>query len=124
MVSRGPGKCSLVKLLVGIHCPTKDRILYNDKKSAIEICLGLVQICFVTQNQLFAGTIRKDLLFVKPDANNKELLKVLRQTDCDPTLERASRGLILLSEKGKCKFLIVKNSVCLSLPHYLVCHQC
>jgi ABC-type transport system involved in cytochrome bd biosynthesis fused ATPase/permease subunit len=50
------------------------------------------------KKSIVRGTIRKDLLFVNPDAINKELLKVLRQTDYDPALERASRGLTIIGE--------------------------
>ncbi|MEK7106399.1 MAG: ABC transporter ATP-binding protein, partial [Patescibacteria group bacterium] len=72
----GSGKTSLVKLLVGLYIPTKGDISYNNisfediNKEDLR-----KQIGFVTQDtQLFAGTIRDNLLFVKPDATDTDCL--------------------------------------------------
>ena len=49
---------------------------------------------FVTQDaQLFSGTIRENLLFVKPDATDSELNDVLRRASCETLLQRAQDGL-------------------------------
>jgi ATP-binding cassette, subfamily B, bacterial len=42
---------------------------------------------------LFSGTIRDNLLFVKPQASDEEVLEVLRKAACDNLLKRAADGL-------------------------------
>jgi ATP-binding cassette, subfamily B, bacterial len=91
----GSGKTSLVKLLVGLYQPTSGQILYNDQKGA-DINLGDLrsQIGFVTQDtQLFAGTIKENLLFVNPDASDEEILDVLNKSACQSLLARAELGI-------------------------------
>src|SRR5688572_32333720 len=66
----GAGKTTLVKLLVGLYRPQSGDILYNGH-SASDVDLNELreQIGFVTQDtQLFSGTIRENLLFVRPSA--------------------------------------------------------
>ena len=80
----GAGKTTLVKLLVGLYQPQSGRILYNGIPGP-EIDLdGLRErIGFVTQDtQLFAGTIRDNLLFVNPRATDAECLEVLQKAAC------------------------------------------
>lgn len=91
----GSGKTSLVKLLVGLYQPTSGKVMYN-KTSGDEILLDSLrsQIGFVTQDtQLFAGTIRENMLFVKPDASDEEILDALHRSACDNLLSRAEKGL-------------------------------
>ena len=75
----GSGKSTLVKLLVGLYSPVEGRILVNGVPST-EIRWGQLrrQIGIVTQDtQLFAGTIRENLLFVAPEATEAEMVDVL-----------------------------------------------
>lgn len=91
----GSGKTTLVKLLVGLYQPQQGSIHYNGVDSRqIDIDAMRNQIGFVTQDtQLFAGTIRENLLFVKPDADDALLLDVLYKASCAGLLERADNGL-------------------------------
>lgn len=91
----GAGKTSLVKLLVGLYPPAVGEVLYNNISSKEVDLLELrQQLGFVTQDaQLFSGTIRENLLFVKPDATDEELLDVLRRASCENLLKRAQDGL-------------------------------
>jgi ATP-binding cassette subfamily B protein len=91
----GSGKTSLVKLLVSLYEPLSGKVLYNNVGSLdIDKSELRKQIGFVTQDtQLFAGTIRENLLFVNPDASDKELLDVLHRSACDSLLARADKGL-------------------------------
>ena len=91
----GAGKTTLVKLLVGLYPPAKGTVKYNDIDSTEIDLLDLrKQLGFVTQDaQLFSGTIRENLLFVKPSAIDDELLEVLHKASCDKLLERAEDGL-------------------------------
>lgn len=91
----GAGKTTLVKLLVGLYAPQVGRILYNGMPGdRIDVDRLREQIGFVTQEtQLFAGTIRDNLLFVRPEATDAECLAVLQRAACDSLLARADRGL-------------------------------
>ena len=91
----GSGKTTLVKLLVGLYAPQAGRILYNGQAGeSIDFDRLREQIGFVTQEtQLFAGTIRENLLFVRPTASDAECVDVLRRAACDSLLARADQGL-------------------------------
>ncbi|MBP6866538.1 MAG: ABC transporter ATP-binding protein [Candidatus Pacebacteria bacterium] len=91
----GSGKTSLVKLLVGLYQPVKGEVLYNNTSSRnIDLEELRSQIGFVTQDtQLFAGTIKENLLFVNPQATDAEMLEVLKKSACDTLLARADKGL-------------------------------
>ena len=91
----GSGKTSLVKLLVGLYQPVKGEVMYNNTSGRdINLEELRAQIGFVTQDtQLFAGTIRENLLFVNPNATDAEMLEVLKKSACDTLLARADKGL-------------------------------
>jgi len=99
----GAGKSTLVKLLVGLYLPKQGDILYNGN-SVHQIDLdGLRErIGFVTQDsQLFSGSIRENLLFVKPGATDDEIWDVLKRSSLDSLLTRADKGLdTLIGENG------------------------
>ena len=101
----GSGKTTLVKLLVGLYQTVEGDILYNDN-SSLEINLDHLRekIGFVTQDtQLFSGTIRENLQFVKPNASDEECLKVLNQAACHTLLARAENGLDSVIGEGGVK---------------------
>lgn len=101
----GSGKTTLVKLLVGLYQPVEGNVLYNNISSK-EINLDQLRekIGFVTQDtQLFSGTIRENLQFVKPTATDEECLKVLRQAACNTLLARADKGLDSVIGEGGVK---------------------
>ena len=91
----GSGKTTLVKLLVGLYTPAEGRVLYNEIDSTEIDLLDLrKQLGFVTQDaQLFSGTIRENLLFVKPNATDEDLYDALKRASCDKLLRRAEDGL-------------------------------
>ncbi len=101
----GSGKTTLVKLLVGLYRPEQGEILYNniDGKD-IDFDTLRTQIGFVTQDtQLFAGTIKENLLFVNPAATDEEILDVLNKASCNSLLARADKGLDTLIGEGGIK---------------------
>lgn len=91
----GSGKSTMVKLLVGLYRPLGGEIYYNDISTRdIRFNPMRRQIGFVTQDtHLFSGTIRENLLFVKPDATEAELLDALEKAACDHLLARSEKGL-------------------------------
>lgn len=101
----GSGKTTLVKLLVGLYPPKEGKVLYNDVPStAIDLDELREKIGFVTQDtQLFAGTIRENLLFVRPDATDEECLMVLKKAACQTLLARADKGLDTVIGEGGVK---------------------
>src|SRR5262249_57049614 len=101
----GSGKTTLVKLLVGLYHPQAGRILYDGTPDDRVDLDGLRErIGFVTQDtQLFSGSIRENLLFVRPEATDAECLDVLQRAACQPLLARAERGLDTLIGEGGVK---------------------
>lgn len=99
----GSGKSTLVKLLVGLYRPVEGSILFNEFLSS-EIRYNVLrrQIGFVTQDtQLFAGTIKENLLFVKGDATDEEILDALHKASCENLLARSEAGInTVLGESG------------------------
>jgi ATP-binding cassette subfamily B protein len=99
----GSGKTSLVKLLVGLYQPTAGTVSYNgipyDQIDKEELRR---QIGFVTQDtQLFSGTIRENLLFVNPLADDEACLDALRKAQCQNLLDRGGKGLdTVIGESG------------------------
>lgn len=101
----GSGKTTLVKLLVGLYRPEEGAIFYNNiDGKKIDFDTLRTQIGFVTQDtQLFAGTIKENLLFVNPSATDEEVLDVLNKASCTSLLARADKGLDTLIGEGGVK---------------------
>ncbi|GAB3924499.1 ABC transporter ATP-binding protein [Mucilaginibacter myungsuensis] len=101
----GSGKTTLVKLLVGLYQPIEGDIAYNGVASK-EIDLDQLRerVGFVTQDtQLFSGTIRENLLFVRPNATDEECLNAMHRAACQSLLARASNGLDTVIGEGGVK---------------------
>ncbi len=101
----GSGKSTLVKLLVGLYRPVDGEIYFNNIPSAdIRYNELRRQIGFVTQDtQLFAGTIKENLLFVKPDATDEEMMEALHKASCDQLLSRTDKGVYTVLGEGGLK---------------------
>ena len=124
----GAGKTTLVKLLVGLYPPKQGEILYNGFSSkVIDLDALRERIGFVTQDsQLFSGTIRENLLFVRPSATDEECLDVLHKAAAHTLLARADKGLDTVIGEGGVKVsggekqrLSIARSL-LRKPHLLV----
>lgn len=91
----GSGKTTLVKLLVGLYRPQEGKIFYNGVPgNEIEFDQLRNQIGFVTQDtQLFAGTIKENLLFVNPKASDEDIYDALNKAACGNLLARADNGI-------------------------------
>jgi ATP-binding cassette subfamily B protein len=101
----GSGKTTLMKLLVGLYRPMQGNIMYNGlDETSINFEDLRRQIGFVTQDtQLFAGTIRENLLFVNPGATEDDLEEALRKAACIPLLARAEKGIDTMIGEGGLK---------------------
>ncbi|NII24464.1 ABC transporter ATP-binding protein [Pseudoflavitalea sp. X16] len=99
----GSGKSTLVKLLVGLYKPQEGMISFNDiPASLIRYNELRRQIGFVTQDtQLFAGTIRENLLFVQPNATDADMLEAMKKASATNLVTRTGKGLdTILGEGG------------------------
>jgi ATP-binding cassette subfamily B protein len=99
----GSGKSTLVKLLVGLYKPVSGDIYFNDQLSTdIRYNELRRQIGFVTQDtQLFAGTIKENMLFVKADATDEEIIEALDKAACTHLIKRSPLGInTILGEGG------------------------
>ena len=101
----GSGKTTLMKLLVGLYRPQEGKILYNGlDENEINFEDLRKQIGFVTQDtQLFSGTIKDNLMFVNPDANDEDLQQALEKASCHTLLKRADNGINSVIGEGGLK---------------------
>lgn len=101
----GSGKSTLVKLLVGLYTPLEGEVYYNNHPSVTVDKDDLQQqLGFVTQDtQLFAGTIRENLLFVKPQASEDELNAALEKASCTSLIARSDKGIDTVIGEGGMK---------------------
>jgi ATP-binding cassette, subfamily B, bacterial len=101
----GAGKTTLVKLLVGLYQPKRGQVLYNGIDSGrVDLDKFRERIGLVTQDaQLFSGSIRENLLFVRPGATDEECIAVLRRAAAETLLRRADKGLDTVIGEGGMK---------------------
>ncbi|MBP9740391.1 MAG: ABC transporter ATP-binding protein [Chitinophagaceae bacterium] len=101
----GSGKSTLVKLLVGLYRPQNGSIEYNGI-SGIDIDFDELrgQIGFVTQDtNLFAGTIKENLLFVNQQATEADIKEALEKASCNKLLSRSEKGIETVIGEGGLK---------------------
>ena len=101
----GSGKSTLMKLLVGLYRPKDGTILYNGlDETKLRFDDLRNQIGFVTQDtNLFSGTIRENLVFVNPAANEEDVMDALNKASCQNLLARADKGLETMIGEGGLK---------------------
>ena len=99
----GSGKSTLVKLLVGLYTPARGKVFYNEISTEdLGYNEARRQIGFVTQEtNLFAGTLRENLQFVKPDATDAQIVFAMEQASCANLLLKSPEGLdTIIGERG------------------------
>ena len=101
----GSGKTTLVKLILGLYKPNVGKVLYNNIESTnINLIELRMQLGLVSQDsQLFSGSIKDNLLFVKPSATDDEIIDVLKKAACDNLLNRTSEGIYTTIGEGGIK---------------------
>ncbi len=91
----GSGKSTIIKLLSSLYKPTDGAVKYNgiDTRDLnvedLRQRIGLVS----QETQLFAGSLKENLLFVRPRASDQECLTALHWAQADDLLNRGDQGL-------------------------------
>ncbi len=91
----GSGKSTLIKLLTSLYSPNAGTISINNVSlETIDVDTLRERIGLVLQDtQLFAGTIRDNLVFVDESATDASCLDALRRAQALPLIERSGLGL-------------------------------
>lgn len=91
----GSGKTTIIKLIVGLYKPTSGDITYNNNSiNNINLEELRYQIGFVSQDtQLFAGTIKENLLFAAPNATDEDCILALKEASALPIINKGKDGL-------------------------------
>ena len=99
----GSGKSTLVKLLLGLYRPDSGAVLFNEIDARrLRYNEARRQVGYVTQETtLFAGTVRENMQFVRPEATDAQIMTALRQAQAAALIERLPLGLdTLIGESG------------------------
>jgi len=91
----GSGKTTMVKLLLGLYRPKKGKLLLNGVDTrTIDYDAFRKRVGYVSQEtQLFAGSVRENLLFVNPAATDHECFDALEQAAVLGIIKRGKEGL-------------------------------
>lgn len=99
----GSGKSTLLKLVLGLYAPDSGTILYNNH-AANQVDLNSIRhlVGYVPQDtQVFAGTVRDNLLFVAPEATDEACLDALEKAQALSIIARQDKGLdTIIGENG------------------------
>ncbi|NNU44935.1 ABC transporter ATP-binding protein [Ramlibacter montanisoli] len=101
----GSGKSTLVKLLLGLYRPASGEVYFNEVGTR-QLRYNEVrrQVGYVTQETtLFGGTVRENMLFVRPDATDDQILAALQHAQCAALLARLPNGLDTIIGEGGTK---------------------
>ncbi len=89
--------------MLSLYKPEKGQVLINDTDSQkVDVNSLRKKVGYVPQeSQVFAGSIRENLLFVKPDATDEECILALKQSQSMNIVERTGKGLdTIIGENG------------------------
>nr|WP_148301481.1 ATP-binding cassette domain-containing protein [Asaia prunellae] len=91
----GSGKSTLIELLLGFVRPSSGRILFNEQDIATMRGRDIARhLAWIGQKPvLFAGTLRDNLLFARPDADKETLDNVIAAASIDDFLKDLPLGL-------------------------------
>lgn len=99
----GIGKSTLLKLLLGVYSPDGGQLTVNLDSETIKLDRSMRGLfAYVPQgNCLFSGTIRENLMLVKPDASEEEISMAVYVSAMDEFLGELDAGLdTFLGENG------------------------
>ena len=91
----GAGKSTLVNLVCRFFEPTEGSVLIDGRDARERSQLWLhSRLGYVLQTpHLFAGTVRDNLRYGKPDATDAEIMEALRLVSADGVLDKMDKGL-------------------------------
>ncbi len=99
----GAGKSTLASLLLQMH-KAEDGMVFFDKKDSNTLNISALrsQIALVPQDIfLFGGTIRENIAYGKPSADDKAILEAAKKANALEFIERFDEGLdTLVGERG------------------------
>ena len=101
----GSGKSTIIKLLARLYSPKPGAIVYNTTdskeihKDEIRGKIGIVS----QDTQLFSGTIRDNLLLVRPQSNDDECLAVMDKAACAYLADKTGDKLLTVIGEGGLK---------------------
>lgn len=98
----GAGKSTIMELLLGFIRPDAGRITFNgaDMQTIVPDALARMISWIGQKPVLFAGTLRENILFAKPDATEEELATALRAAAVDRFLPDLPLGLETVIGEG------------------------
>lgn len=99
----GVGKSTLLKLMLGILSLENGRLYLEGENISVEVNRGTRKLfAYVPQgNLLISGSLRENLLIVKPDASEEDLQKAVFVSAMDEYLPQLPQGLdTVLGENG------------------------
>jgi ATP-binding cassette subfamily C protein len=99
----GIGKTTVADLLAGLYAPQSGRILVGTQ--LLEPAIGAIwrrELAYVSQDPfLFHDSIRRNLAWAKPNADERELWRVLAAVDADKLVRQMDGGLdSIVGERG------------------------
>jgi subfamily B ATP-binding cassette protein MsbA len=101
--SSGSGKSTIISLLCAFHTPTSGRVLVDDVDLAtVDLSTYRSQLGVVLQDSfLFDGTIRENIMFSRPEADEEQFLFACRTACVDEFAERFPEGYdTIVGERG------------------------
>lgn len=98
----GSGKSTLVKLLLGLYRQSAGEVFFNEVSTRrLRYNEARRQVGYVTQETtLFSGTVRENMLFVRTDATDAQILHAMEQAQCLALLQRLPQGLDTVVGEG------------------------
>jgi ATP-binding cassette subfamily B protein len=100
----GAGKSTLAKLIVRFYDPTEGRVLIDGHDlESVTLASLRRQLGVVPQEPfLFAGTIRDNIAFARPDASDDEVEEAVRTVGLTDLIERMPNGVdTIVHERGQ-----------------------
>jgi ATP-binding cassette subfamily C protein CydD len=98
----GSGKSSIIEILLGFVRPDSGRVTINgaDITDLVPQALSRLTAWIGQRPVLFAGTIRDNILFARPEASDEEILDAARSARLDSVTATLPRGLDTVIGEG------------------------